>query len=727
MKSRWLLLTALALAIPVPGADFSVYEANYPGVQDYNVQVEYSKLTVVPRGAYVEMNLELTVSYAFKSWFFKNYTELEFLWAFTLPDQASVTDFQISYGDTLLKAAMLDRWTAELLFSEVSSPVRNPALLTQSFPDAEGQVLYQLRLYPIMRNEKRWFRIQYLIPARPTNETLRLWLPTTQLASRRSPGADTLHVIFQNPNRPTLLGAQKLGERYIAQESSWAFDMLLDFDQFVELVYPTPIEGRAFFNTYAEGGESFYQLAVYPPEVQGFHGPRNFCILVDYDRYNTKGLDGELLLMLLKETMQQALTQADSASLMVAFDRIYSGSDRFLPCTELELDRLFTPVLKRAFPAYSYLQPLLSSAAAFIKRQTNPVDVVIFSNTQEIDYWGYTREYFADTVIAMMPPGTRIHVIDLDNVSNLFYYDGQFETNVSSFYGRLCYKTGGNLFYLRYHSIKNMLAALFYENVSHFNEVEVQMRFASGYAFGEHLIALHEGYYPLHFPVMQIGRFRGDLPLDLTILGKVRLDKVTEQTTIQPGDAVPGDGQLAVAWYGDHVRGLLRNTQSNATVQEIMDISLEHNILTPYTGLLVFRPGENMGYDPAKTASGSGDKQGGSESDGSNDLPTDVGMEPSIEPEGEGLAFTAYPNPFNHRVALAIRLPRNAGRGTAELCIYDLMGRKVVEIEFPDAADETVVYWDGTAQNGGPLPSGIYIAVVRGPDFKKAVKLNLIR
>jgi hypothetical protein len=727
MKNRWLLLTAIALAISAFSADFSVYEANYPGVQDYNVQVEYSKLTVVPKGAYVEMNLELTVSYAFKSWFFKNYNELEFLWGFTLPDQASVTDFRISYGDTVLKATLLDRWTAELLFSEVSSPVRNPALLTQSFPDAEGQVHYQLRLYPIIRNEKRWFKIQYLIPARPTNETLRLWLPTTQLASRRSPGSDTLHVVFQNPNRPTLLGAEKMNEQYDSPDACWTFDMLLDYDQFVELVYPTPINGRFFFNTFGESGESFYQLAVYPPEVQGFHGPRNFCILVDYNRYNTSGLDGELLLMLLKETMQQALTQSDSASLMVAFDRILSGSDRFLPCTEGQLDRLFTPVLRRAFPAYSYLQPLISSAAAFLKRQANPADVVIFSNTRDIDTWGVTRESLADTIIAMMPAGTRIHVMDLDNVSNPYYYGGQFETNLSSFYGRLCYKTGGNLFFLRYHSIKNMLAALFYENISHFNEVEVQMRFASGYSFGRHLIALHEGYYPLRFPVMQIGRFRGDLPLDLTILGKVRLEKATEQYTIQPGDAVPGDGQLAVAWYGDQVRGLLKNAQGNATVQEIMDISLKHNILTPYTGFLVFRPNENQGYDPTKIESGSNGNQGGSDSDGKNELPTEVRREPYSEPESATPAFTAYPNPFNQRVTLRIQWPRNMDRRSMELCIYDLLGRKVMEIDLPEADDETVVYWDGTTNNGEALPSGIYIAVIRGTDFKKGVKLNMIR
>ncbi|MBC8183057.1 hypothetical protein H8E88_18295 [candidate division KSB1 bacterium] len=576
----------------VQSADFSVYEANYPNVKDFNVNLEQAFLTVSPRGAYVEMNLELVVSYDFSSWFFKNYTELEFLWNFSLPDQACIHDFWIWHEDTVLQATMLDRWTAELLFSEVSSPVRNPGLLTQSFPDREGQVHYQLRLYPVMRNVKRKLKIQYFLPARPTNETLRIWLPTSQLTSRKSPGLDSLHVIFKSDQQPTLLGADILSELFSPGNQAWEYTIRIDYDQFVELIYPTPIKDNFFFSTFKHEKENFYQLAVYPPKVVEEHKPRNFVLLFDFNRYNTKDLDGELILLHLKETMQQALTTQDSANIMVGFEDVTYGANKLLPCSENQLDSLFINILKRSFPAYSNLQILISSAADFAYR-SSPLEIILLTNTDEINQYYYSMEAFAAEIIDMFPKNTKIHVVDLENKSRLVYnhLTNQYEAQLFSFYAHMCNNTGGNLFFLRYHSIKNILASLFYEKISHFKEVEVQTRFANGYAYGKHLIALHQGYYPLRFPIIQVGRFAGNLPLEVTVLGKVRLDKTVDTLNIFDSDIIPGNKSLKTAWYGDHIRELLGKSQSNLTVQEITDLKYKAKNSYPLYRIVNFSTG----------------------------------------------------------------------------------------------------------------------------------------
>ena len=74
-KYIFLIIILLAFSQITFPATFSVYEANYPDVKDYNVNVDTAKLEILPQGAFVEMNLELTVSYDFESWFFKNYNE----------------------------------------------------------------------------------------------------------------------------------------------------------------------------------------------------------------------------------------------------------------------------------------------------------------------------------------------------------------------------------------------------------------------------------------------------------------------------------------------------------------------------------------------------------------------------------------------------------------------------------------------------------------------------
>ncbi|MGQ9559832.1 MAG: hypothetical protein ACUVWA_04935, partial [Candidatus Oleimicrobiaceae bacterium] len=212
------------------GADFCVYETNYPGVRDYNVAVDSAAPTIRPQGAFIEMELQLAASYAFRSWFFKDYTELEFRWDFSLPHQAVVDDFALWVGDTLLHAAILDRWTAGLLCSEVSSPVRNPGLLTQGFPHREGQVSHSVRILPVMRGEKRRFKIHYLLPARPTAGKLRVWLPISQLTSRRSPGADTLHVRFYGEQAPSLIGAEPCHLCFDTRQRAWNFSLPLCYD-----------------------------------------------------------------------------------------------------------------------------------------------------------------------------------------------------------------------------------------------------------------------------------------------------------------------------------------------------------------------------------------------------------------------------------------------------------------------------------------------------------------
>ncbi len=717
-----------------PAANFTVYEANYPQVKDYNVNVDNAVLTIIPKGAYVEMDLEMTVSYDFESWFFKNYNELEFLWEFTLPDQAIVSDFWIWYDDTLLQAGMLDKWTAELLFSEVSSPVRHPALLTQSFPDREGLVHYKLRLYPVMRDIKRKFKLQYIIPARPTNESLRVWLPTSQLTSRPSPGASALDVFFMDDAEPQLLGADIIDEYPLADTPGWFKRFKLDYDQFAELVYPSPIDDDFYFSTFDKDGETFYQLAVYPPHVTKQHKPRKFLVLVDYNRFNTLDLDGELLLLQLKETLQQALGAEDYLNLIVGYADIVFAADKLLPCSSANLDTLFDRILRRSFPAYSNFQMLMAAAADFIVNQSGPVEIVLLTNTDEIQLSGSTREQYADEVKGMFPVGTRFHIVDMDNKSNLIYNQdsGQYETYLSSFFGRLSNTTSGNLFFLRYHTIKNIFSALFYEHISHFQEVEVQTRFTTGYSYGRHLIALHQGYYPLNFPIMQVGRYDGNLPLDITVLGKVRLDKVQNGFTIQETDVVPGDEHLATAWYGHHIQKLYRKPQTNGTVMDIMDLSLDHRILTPYTGFLVFRPRDNQGYEPdPHSGNNNNDNQaGGGEDKGRDDgvhdgPPTPV--DEKISPKKYSLDIKSWPNPFNMSVQITITLPDEALKDKLEFAIYNTLGQKIKTIELEGNTNVMTVRWDGLNEDGQAVSTGLYFAVLVGPDFRKSIKLMLVK
>jgi len=85
--------------------------------------------------------------------------------------------------------------------------------------------------------------------------------------------------------------------------------------------------------------------------------------------------------------------------------------------------------------------------------------------------------------------------------------------------------------------------------------------------------------------------------------------------------------------------------------------------------------------------------------------PSDV---PGSEIPRSAVALTAWPNPFNPSVSLAMETPVS---GSASLDVFDVRGRLVVRL-FDGLLSEgrREVTWDGKNAEGHPTPSGIYFA-----------------
>lgn len=723
MKKLILLYTIFWFSIIFAG-EYSVYEANYPNVKDYNVNIDDSYIEVYPRGNFIELNVFMTVSYDFESWFFKNYNELEFQWEFSLPQHAIVADFELWVTpDSSISATVMDKWTAELLFSDVSTSVRHPGLLTQSRPTREGKVNYNLKIFPMKRNEKKKFRIQYLVPGRPSANSLRAWLPTTQIVARKTKNnVKDINIIYHygnNPEQPRVVGAQVLDIQQSTADSTWIVNIPVEYDQFAEFVIPSPIEDNVYLSSFNYNGESYYHLAVYPPTTPRIKENRKILICLDFNIYNTKNFDGEYLLIYLKETISQAMDENDSINIMIAYDDIVSGSENWVSCSEENLDILFTKVMKRSFPTYSYFQPLMTKAAELMNRSSGDPELVVFSNTDEINLGEYDKEALADEILQMFN-NTKMHFVDLDNVNRLVYnYDSNtnhryFETQLQSFYGKMSYETEGNLYFLRYHDIKTILNAFFYEKISHFESVEVQMTFNNGYSYSKHLLNENEGYYPLDFPIMQLGKFTGDFPINVKVVGKKQMEIVDTAFTLNESDLAEGSNKIVTSWYGKNINGLLNYTYDPLTISSIIDMSIEQKILTPYTGFILID--ESLLYDSNDEDNG----DDGGEDDGGGDI-TIVNDQ---TPKSFSLELLAYPNPFNSTVTLRITLPEESDH---KLIIYNILGQKIKEFDLSQLASGVhYLKWQGISDDNSLVSSGLYIAVLYGKNSIKTLKLQLV-
>ncbi len=84
-----------------------------------------------------------------------------------------------------------------------------------------------------------------------------------------------------------------------------------------------------------------------------------------------------------------------------------------------------------------------------------------------------------------------------------------------------------------------------------------------------------------------------------------------------------------------------------------------------------------------------------------------------------------YPNPFNGWTTLGFAIPY---RAEVNITVYNIIGEKIRTLTRRlYEAGRYSVQWDGTTDAGTPVPSGIYIVVMKTPEFVQTRKIILIK
>ena len=92
---------------------------------------------------------------------------------------------------------------------------------------------------------------------------------------------------------------------------------------------------------------------------------------------------------------------------------------------------------------------------------------------------------------------------------------------------------------------------------------------------------------------------------------------------------------------------------------------------------------------------------------------------PAISPEN-AIFLQSNPNPSNSIITISYYLPTAT---IANLIIYDLMGRQVVQL----AGEYRLVGWHSKSWEVDTVPSGVYFARLELPDAFKSVKLIVLK
>lgn len=123
----------------------------------YSATLEEATITLRPVGLYTEVGLYLTVSA--KEAQFQKGTQLEAVLNFSLPANSIVNDSWLWIDTTIIRAKILDRWTASTIYENIVNRRKDPSILTK---EVNGR--YTLRIYPLIMGESRKVKINYLVP-----------------------------------------------------------------------------------------------------------------------------------------------------------------------------------------------------------------------------------------------------------------------------------------------------------------------------------------------------------------------------------------------------------------------------------------------------------------------------------------------------------------------------------------------------------------------------------
>ncbi len=721
MKRLLFLILIISLPYLSSAADINIFEAGYTQYQDSNVRVEWVTDVIHRRGVYLEHNIYISFGYDFNSWFFKNYDELELEWSFTMPEQVIMYDMYYWYSpDSVVQANMLDKWTAAQMFNEKTSPYREPAMFSRTAPDRNGQVTYTMNLFPIKRGKDQRVMIKYLTPASSTSGKIRTWLPINQVTSETG-GADSLRVLYYYGDEneyPELIG--KEGYTFTQYEDPGTYEVILPVEngEFVEFVLPSPIESDFYITTFENDTDKFYQLAVYPPDVTQIHENRKILILVDYNTSNTQNMTSELLLTSIKETMERSLTEQDSVAIVIGFEDVINGSESYLPCTTENLDQMFAKFFGHRFLSISTSQEVLYQGAEYLKQNGN-AEVLWITNRNDFPTIRDEARDYAYELINFYPDGTKFHVLDLENIQRLYsYMDYGYVSINYPFTRELTRETEGNLFFLRFHPLKTALAAIFFEKAAHFEEIEVYTQTAGGYTYQQKLFSLFRGYYPLDFPVIQTGKFKGDFPMQVSIVARYKDEQIKKDITITESDVIEGTQQIATAQYGQYLQDLAHENQDSWLINEMIDFSIESRILTAYTSFLV------PDIENSQIESEFDDESKGGDSDWDWGA---TGIEETAE-DTTKLELLAAPNPFNPTTTFHISIPARYAGNELNIHIYNILGQQVQSFSrHIQTAGSYQITWNAMSDSNIPVSSGTYFAVLQIKDAVKKIKLLYLK
>ncbi|MFK7934823.1 MAG: T9SS type A sorting domain-containing protein, partial [Saprospiraceae bacterium] len=461
--------------------------------------------------------------------------------------------------------------------------------------------------------------------------------------------------------------------------------------------------------------ENFYQLVYQPDFTDDLYSPRHVLVLMDY-QINNSDIDKTEMIEMVKNQLHSELNANDFFNVIANDVPIYTANNNWISATDTNIDETLNNAAEQLVQ-YSSLPNLLFEGISYA--QQNDGSVLLIANSGNLWELETANSLLDDLNVLLDEKEVPIHVADYHNRNLRFSHFGnqQFAGN-QYLYSRLTGRTGGEFTHLYYQHngqnvYTNQLRSVLQQMQNINANFDLHTDVTNGFCYARY--NFNNGNV-INRPFMQMGKFSGEFPFQIELAGTFDGQLFNEETSVNT--ALDADPTLIQSWTGQWIREQeLLNQNTNSSINEVIDVSLDERVLSYFTAFLALEP--NQGGEICQSCDNPDINTGGGDGGECCILAVD---DISLKGISE---LKAAPNPFTQQTTVQLKLGNDWKDSRAQIRIFNQLGQLVYSFTEQElkAGEEYEFTWNATDLNGQPLPKGIYFFQIQTEGGTQVVKL----
>lgn len=661
-------------------------------------RIQEVTMTVQPQGQYVEVGTYLTIDCPY-NWYAES-DSLEIIYNFALPNGAILNDSWLWVEDEIVRAFLWDFWTANEVYEGFVNRSTDPSFLYETGPNT-----YQLRIFPLLGEESRQVKINYLLPIEYWNGDLaRVGLSLPQLFSTVYYPTESFRLLVYPQQGWTDFGFVE----HPSWEGEWIMDPLFGnvlefpaspdvFNATLTFAAKAPMENGLMVGRYQVGDEQYYQVTLNPEFYLDFEEDKQYLLLIDHWEGNSDFLYYTLWDGLRNHLVDYLGPEDEFNVLLRQGNAIESAFLDWNSATDDNIQSYFDGINPMSFYGGGDFQDFLTVGLQWAADYGENTEILLITNSDGLHEFEDATAAL-DALAAVNQLQTPIHIFDYQNdfyqagdfIGGQWYYGNDY------FYQLLSSAYGGeyvNLQHGAYSWAQNM--TIYFESLDDIDGLaELDVDPTDGFTYQSYQVDPSALSGKVNTPRMQIGKYYGAFPMDLAYQMVTDEGYFEIELQVDESQVIELDSVAEESWAGNFIRDLESQGQHADLILQIIDKSKQYRVLSSVTAFIALDPA--VGGEPCYECLNPGD---------------DIIISSSEVKEEPKVLLRAYPNPFTEQLTIDLQSEQ-----VTAIQIYSTQGQLVWQKEIAGTALEEQIFWNGKNFSGQDVPNGWYIIVIHLAD-----------